>query len=140
MNTLSAIVYVSTMTHEMSTAELEYLVKRARERNKEYNVTGLLLCYHSTFMQYIEGPTQNLNIIYEIIKADPNHTCIIQIVNTEIQQREFSDWSMAYSVVAKKEIDQLTQASWLESNEQKSPGRTLLSAFWKSNAVARNLF
>lgn len=137
MDKLFAIVYVSTMTHSMSVAEIEYLLKRARERNKEYHVTGLLLCYQGTFMQYIEGADSDLNHIYNIIKADTNHYNIIQIVHTEISSREFNDWSMAYSTASKKQIDELTQQSWLESSEKKSPGRGLLSQFWKVNTLGQ---
>ncbi|HWV16485.1 MAG TPA: BLUF domain-containing protein [Cellvibrio sp.] len=139
MNKLFAIVYVSTMTHNMSIGEIEYLLERARERNKEHQVTGLLLCYKGTFMQYIEGPDADLNFIYDIIKADNNHHNIIQIVHTAISAREFSDWSMAYSVASKKQIDALTQQSWLESDERKSTGRALLSEFWKVNALGRSI-
>jgi len=135
MSTLSAIVYVSNMTHEMTIIEIEYLLMKARERNKEHDVTGLLLCHHGAFMQYIEGPQTNLLKIYDVITADPNHNGIIQLVHTQINAREFEDWSMAYTIASKTQIDTLKNESWLENDDDKSLGRTLLSNFWKTNAI-----
>ena len=137
MNNLSAIVYVSTMTRDMTAADIERLLQKANERNSQHDITGILLCYDGSFMQYIEGPETNLLQIYDIITADPNHQGIIQLIHTRIGNREFSDWSMAYSIASKTQIDQLTQASWLESDNNKSLGRKLLGEFWKTNAMMK---
>lgn len=135
MKDLFAIVYVSSMTREMTVAEIEYLLSKASERNKQYDITGILLCYDGSFMQYIEGPEAELLKIYDIITADPNHQGIIQLIHTRINAREFSNWSMAYSVASKHQVDQLTQASWPESDNNKSLGRKLLGEFWKANSI-----
>jgi hypothetical protein len=47
-------------------------------------------------MQYIEGPTDNLEVIYKIIREDKQHSGIILVVREAVKEREFGDWSMAY--------------------------------------------
>ncbi len=93
---LDSLVYVSSAKWLLKLEEIEYLLKRARERNKEYEITGVLLYNGGNFMQYIEGPKNNLDIIYNIICADNQHTGIIVISRETIESRQFGDWSMAY--------------------------------------------
>jgi len=93
---LDSLVYVSSAVKLLSSEEIEYLLTRARERNEEYGITGVLLYIGGNFMQYIEGPADNLEVIYKIIREDKQHTGIILVTRETIKEREFSDWSMAY--------------------------------------------
>lgn len=95
-SSLESLVYVSSAVRLLSPAEIEYLLKRARERNQEHGITGLLLYIGGNFMQYIEGPADHLDTVYQIIVDDPQHTGIILISREPIAQRQFGDWSMAY--------------------------------------------
>ncbi|MFT7556700.1 MAG: hypothetical protein ACI9LO_003030 [Planctomycetota bacterium] len=134
MEQLQNIVYVSTQARELDDSDIEYLLKKARERNLEYNITGLLLLCHGCFMQYIEGEKTALNEIYKIILEDKTHRHIIECLNEEIDKREFSEWSMAYSKVEQKTFDDLSNADWLE--KKGSPdgyGKPMLFNFWKTN-------
>jgi Sensors of blue-light using FAD len=96
MSDLQAIVYVSAATHLLAPAEIDHLLRRARERNAEAGVTGLLLYSDGSFMQYIEGPRDELQCIYAIILKDPLHHHIEELLVEPIAAREFADWSMAY--------------------------------------------
>jgi hypothetical protein len=49
------IVYVSTVNQDFSAADLKKLLVRARMRNKEAGVTGMLVFYDGTFLQALEG-------------------------------------------------------------------------------------
>lgn len=93
---LDSLVYVSSAVKLLSPEEIEYLLTRARERNEEYGITGVLLYIGGNFMQYIEGPTGNLGVIYKIIQEDKLHTGIILVTRESVDEREFGDWSMAY--------------------------------------------
>ena len=93
---LYSLVYVSSAVRLLSLEEISYLLKRARERNKEYGITGVLLYIGGNFMQYIEGPKDNLNMIYKIIREDDQHTGLILVSREAIENRLFGDWSMAY--------------------------------------------
>ena len=56
---LDSLVYVSSAVKLLRPEEIEYLLTRARERNEEYGITGVLLYIGGNFMQYIEGPADN---------------------------------------------------------------------------------
>lgn len=137
MNKLTGLVYVSTVSRGVSDSDIEHILLKARERNRQKQITGLLLYCHGTFMQYLEGPEDSLTEVFNIVKNDRRHCNIIQLTRMPILEREFDHWSMAYSSVAKTVIDKLSQASWLEQDGHISKGRTLLSNFWKSNTAKK---
>ena len=93
---LESIVYVSSAIRLLSLEEIAHLLARARERNKEYGVTGVLLYIGGNFMQYIEGPGEGLDVIYKIIREDKLHSGIILVSREDIKSRQFDDWSMAF--------------------------------------------
>jgi hypothetical protein len=100
MNELQALVYVSTASHQLSEAEISHLLDRARTRNAQEQVTGVLLYSHGNFMQYLEGPGAGVARVYEHIVADPLHHGIIELVREPIPAREFSDWTMAFRSIS----------------------------------------
>jgi hypothetical protein len=133
---LYTIVYVSTAARPLSLPELHHLQERAQARNLKENITGVLLHSDGAFMQYLEGPAPGLYRVYEVIKADPQHYGIVDLVREPIAQREFSGWSMAFRV-----IDAFGQSSEAEQDahlaqrlsvpiNQFSAARELLAKFW----------
>jgi hypothetical protein len=95
-NSLRCILYVSSATQKnMSDDELEHLYRVAHRRNQECGITGVLLYSNGNFIQYIEGPSENLHKVYISIKRDKRHTGLIEIMNEPINDREFPDWSLA---------------------------------------------
>jgi hypothetical protein len=100
MAELHALVYVSTASHRLSPAEVNHLLERARARNAQQQVTGVLLYSHGNFMQYLEGPAAGIANVYQFIKADRQHHGIIELLREPITAREFSDWSMAFRSVS----------------------------------------
>jgi len=134
---LDSIVYVSSAVRLLSLDEIVYLLKRARERNKEYKITGVLLYIGGNFMQYLEGPKDNLDLIYKIIQEDDQHTGIIIVSREAIEERQFSDWSMGFQT---KEVEgyvgspserQLIEMILELPNDNPSPARIVLHGFWE---------
>ena len=133
---LSSLVYVSSAVRPLSLEEISYLLQRARERNKEYDITGVLLYISNNFMQYLEGPKDNLDIIYKIIEEDDQHSGVILIDREAIESRQFGDWSMAYhttdvegyvgSPSERKLIEMLLELP----NGNPSTARIVLHSFW----------
>ena len=93
---LYSLIYVSSATKEMSLEEIVHLLTRARQRNQEYGVTGLLLYDRGNFMQYIEGPKANMEVIFKIIEENRQHKGLILLTQGPIEYRLFDDWSMAF--------------------------------------------
>ena len=141
MSKLQALVYVSSAIKMITPEQVEYLLTRARERNKQYGVTGVLLYIGGNFMQYIEGPSSELVLIYDIIKSDPGHTGLIELMHCDIEQREFCDWAMAYCTKERNvSVHQYNDRSILEdklgfSASDETPSRTLLRNFWLRNSA-----
>jgi len=137
---LDSLVYVSSAVRLLSPEEIEYLLNRARERNKEYGITGVLLQIDGNFMQYIEGPKDNLDIIYKIIREDEQHTGLILVAREAIESRQFGDWSLAYyakdgeDYVGSPSERQLLVKSLELPSTNPSTARIVLHNFWISGA------
>lgn len=134
---LDSIIYVSSAVRLLSFDEIGHLLKRARERNKEYGITGVLLYDGGNFMQYLEGPENNLDVIYKIIQEDELHTGIILLSREAIEKRQFGDWSMGFQT---KEVEgyvgspgerQLIEMILELPEDNPSTARILLHGFWE---------
>ena len=134
-----SLVYVSSAVRPLSLDEIHHLLKRARERNKEYGITGVLLYIGGNFMQYIEGPKDSLDVIYTIIREDEQHTGIILVSREAIGDRQFGDWSMAYQTkdvegyVGSPSERKLIEMILELPNDNPSTARILLHGFWERN-------
>ncbi len=140
MSNLSALVYVSSAIYSLNYDEIDHLLTRARERNDKHGITGVLLYIGGNFMQYIEGPTKELDLIYQIIKNDPLHTGLIQLYRSPIEQREFDSWAMAYctkdrTVLVEPGNNRTILLGKLGGQAlQQTPSRLLLHNFWTNNS------
>jgi hypothetical protein len=141
MNDLQAFVYVSTAAHHLSEAELDHLLDRARQRNAQEQVTGVLLYSHGNFMQYLEGPRAGVARVYEHIVADRLHHGIIELVREPIAAREFSDWTMAFRSISAfglsspDRFDDLFIAKIDPAAATPSVTHSLLLKFWNKGAI-----
>jgi hypothetical protein len=136
MTDLISIVYVSAATHLLSLQEINRLLERARARNTQEGITGVLLYSDGSFMQCIEGPERGTSKIYNIIKKDPQHTGLIELVNEPAQVREFSKWDMAFQSINGSGMSNPTYLDLLLADRLNAPpgpcsaSRVLLSKFW----------
>ncbi len=136
MATIDALVYVSTAVRIPSTAELEHLLTRARARNADHAVTGVLLYSDGNFMQYLEGPGAGIDTVYEFIKIDPLHRGIIELIREPIPRREFAQWSMAFRTLdGQREPPAEQYDHWLTkrlagTTSYSCDARKLLTGFW----------
>lgn len=141
MTELHALVYVSTSTRSLSESELNHLLDRARTRNSQEGVTGVLLYSHGNFIQYLEGPEAGIEKVYAVIKADPQHHGIIELMRESIRSREFSDWSMAfrnisaYGLASPPGIDAVFEAAGSMGRNRSSAGHVFLSKFWTKGSI-----
>ena len=133
---LGAIVYVSRAARPVAHSDLVRIREGARLRNAEENITGVLLCAHGSFMQYLEGPAVGLLKVYGIIKAHPLHYGLIDLMREPIQTREFAEWSMACHIVGAAGDPSLCEDYALLASRlgaalrPRSAACELLSTFW----------
>lgn len=130
-------IYCSAATMEFKPADLTALLAECREKNSKAGLTGMLLYSDGTFFQVLEGDRTTVEALLEKLMADKRHERVTKIVLEPIQERSFSQWTMGYSKISRKELasipglnDFFAQGrSYMELNEGRA--KTLLSAFKK---------
>lgn len=93
---LTRLIYTSTITDAFEHTDIEDILLKARGKNEELNVTGMLCFNRKYFLQCLEGSRTNVNLTYHKILNDQRHTRIVMLDYKEIVSREFSEWSMGY--------------------------------------------
>ena len=97
---LNYIIYYSFSRSEVSSRELEGILRKAREWNQAHEITGLLIYRFNkmfkrgNFLQIIEGPKNSILLAWERISADPRHHTITVLEDGNFVERNFSAWSM----------------------------------------------
>lgn len=127
---LRSLTYMSMAVRRPSQDEIDHLLTRARARNEAEQVTGILLYDAGTFFQIIEGTHDSIERTYAVILADPLHHHIIELLDEEIEVRDFEGWSMAYKAVDGLVPTDEALSVKLAPAGDISPTRHLLAAFW----------
>ncbi len=90
------ILYVSTTKPKLTPEQLESLLEISRLNNKSADITGLLVYSDGNVMQIIEGPKDNVGVLFEKISNDPKHIDVIKLLDIEVDGRNFEKWQMAF--------------------------------------------
>jgi Sensors of blue-light using FAD len=91
-----SLVYVSSATRNFSEPDLVALLKQSQENNARLGITGMLLHKDGNFIQVLEGPDEAVNRLFETINSDERHQGTIRLLDRQVEQREFPDWSMGF--------------------------------------------
>lgn len=92
--------------------EIRNIVDGSLRRNKDLDVTGALFCTSGRFAQILEGPEIALRALMRSIEADNRHRNVRIISEEVLQERRFSQWSLAYqgpSIYVDRHIKPLLQ-------------------------------
>jgi hypothetical protein len=93
--TMKRIKYVSRFAMPFRENELEELGERAAEKNKDLDITGVLITSGGLFYQVLEGPKDAVDEIFGYIRADKRHTDLVVLgIEEDVTQRLFPDWPM----------------------------------------------
>jgi hypothetical protein len=92
-------VYASTAKVEFNKELLNGLLENCRRNNAGKNVTGMLLYHNRAFFQVLEGAAEDVLPLFDKISLDPRHSRVSKILQLEIENRSFGDWTMGYSDV-----------------------------------------
>jgi hypothetical protein len=98
------LIYVSSAIKPFENGELVELLTRAREKNSRLKITGMLLYKGGNFMQVLEGEEAPVRALFDTIHADPRHRGTLVMLEEEVEQRVFGDWSMAFRNLADPEV------------------------------------
>jgi hypothetical protein len=93
------IIYHSLASGDgMSPEALAQLLRQARAYNQAHRLTGLLLYAADTkeFVQVLEGPRDEVELIYQKIARDERHKHAFVLHEAPASGRMFPDWRMGF--------------------------------------------
>ena len=91
---LNSLIYKSRCTDLANWDLVESILASSTRNNAANGITGVMVFTKTHFLQILEGPFVPLNATFERIARDTRHE-EIQLINfTEINEREFANWSM----------------------------------------------
>lgn len=95
--TIRQLVYTSVMTIDESQVanEIQGIIDRCKQRNPLIGVTGCLMVSGRRVVQFLEGPAESVDPLYDKICRDPRHTRVKSLYCGESEKREVPDWAMA---------------------------------------------
>lgn len=96
---LTALLYVSRSKLRLpgEAMEVDRIVNWASDRNAQLDITGALVFTERNFVQFLEGPPENVETLMRSIRRDPRHEDVDIIFSEAAEQRRFETWALAYA-------------------------------------------
>lgn len=91
---LTRLVYVSAASRRLGREELVKMGEEARRNNDRARVTGLLLYVDDEFFQVIEGPSDEVETLFDRIQRDARNRWVTPLLRERPFFRIFKHWSM----------------------------------------------
>jgi blue light- and temperature-responsive anti-repressor len=113
---IACLTYKSVATASPGAGDLQMLVNRARARNRSLGITGMLAFENDCFLQTLEGPPAQVDLLWSSIKQDTRHSNIDILSEHVVTSRLFSNW------------DLLIDERFLDSSEAISPAPPAVAA------------
>jgi hypothetical protein len=93
--TLYNVVYCSRATAGVDNDAVDRIIATARRLNPPNGITGILVFGSGIFVQWLEGPRDNVMQLMANLRVDPRHEQIVQLSESEeVRERLFPDWDM----------------------------------------------
>lgn len=90
------LTYISQASKHVKTQDLKNILAKARTKNKERGITGILVFNNAYFLQSIEGSRPVINDLLRSLSVDKRHFNLQVVQAEEIQERRWSQWFMDY--------------------------------------------
>lgn len=94
ISVLTTLIYRSQLNLSCRSAELRALVERARIRNTNQNITGVLLSNGSDVMQILEGSEESVVKLFHKIRDDQRHSGVVELMRDYGPRRRFNNAGM----------------------------------------------
>lgn len=91
---LTRLIYISEVAEIFEFSDLHSILDKAQKNNPSLGVTGLLVMASGRFLQVMEGPADNVNLLFRKIVRDARHAECRLIEFSEIAGRLFDRWAM----------------------------------------------
>ena len=134
------LVYISSAQIDDLGAEVDQILDASRRNNAANSVTGMLLFAQGTFFQVLEGEEDDVRAVYRRISKDPRHSDVITLLDQDVSERQFAEWSMGWSRIpsdhpAAAEIAHLGKPDAHGAAETETMVDTLIESFFQLNQV-----
>lgn len=96
MDTLQQIVYISSAKPELTEDALLQILSSSQKRNAQRGITGLLLHADGNIIQVMEGPLNEVKLLYQKVAADRRHSGVALISDRAIDTRDFPNYKMGF--------------------------------------------
>lgn len=130
------IVYCSKASRNLTSKDIQDILKTAHSFNDKYNITGCLLYHNHEFLQILEGDKERIQDLYSLIYEDDRHSDIIMLAEGEKAERTFNDWSMAYQELSDDDVQgmgkELFKSNFIAFSELAEKKTFPMILFWNS--------
>ncbi len=89
--------YVSTACDCLKLDDINRILESSKENNRQEGITGILVYCNKHFFQILEGDENLVRELFEKISKDCRHDNVIKIQEGYLHDRNFGDWSMAFT-------------------------------------------
>lgn len=116
---ISSLIYVSIRTSQCTDTEIEKILESSKKNNPDWNITGVLLYTSNRFIQYLEGPYDQILELYNRIKTDDRHrnVLLINLAKEALEERVFPSWAMGGKAISDEGVKFDTSLSEAEKEE-----------------------
>ena len=87
------LIYASTPLG-FNKKNINSILEISNLNNKKNNITGCLIYRSDLYLQYLEGPSKELENTYNKILKDKRHSDIIKLSENNTKRRLFANWAM----------------------------------------------
>lgn len=91
------IVYESQASESLTEADVLEILRKSQVCNNRAGISGLLVFKDGRFLQFIEGPPQEVKALYARITEDPRHRDLRLLNETGSDSLLMPTWAMAYT-------------------------------------------
>ena len=91
-----SLTYVSSVSGMYKKDIFRDIALNSHAYNSSHGITGMLLVFNETVMQFLEGPKDEVVALYDKIENDRRHKGPIVVSTRTMDAREFPHWSMGY--------------------------------------------
>ncbi|MBV9883258.1 MAG: BLUF domain-containing protein, partial [Sphingomonadaceae bacterium] len=95
-NLIRCVAYYGDVVDDPPRGEVERIAERARSRNAGLGITGCLFYFGRHFVQVLEGRAADVDRLYGTILSDARQPDIVGLVDTLVQARSYSGWSLKF--------------------------------------------
>jgi hypothetical protein len=140
MNELRTLVYASTAHLWVDESDLKKILDNARDYNEKKDLTGVLIYEDGNFLQTIEGPPKEIDLVFEKILSSQKHFDIQVILDTPILNRSFPNWSMGFIEMPRDSSLRLSANQWKFLNawpyrKDIHIGAKMIQNYWKRHQL-----